>query len=102
MFFLLTLWAYGWYARNPHWKRYLAVGVLFAAGLASKPMVVTLPFVLLLLDYWPLARVSGTIAEADKKPPAFPWSRLVLEKLPLLALSAASAVITNSGWFSSI
>jgi Tfp pilus assembly protein PilF len=94
MFFLLTLWAYGWYARNPHWKRYLAVGVLFAAGLASKPMVVTLPFVLLLLDYWPLARVSGTIAEADKKPPAFPWSRLVLEKLPLLALSAASAVIT--------
>jgi protein O-mannosyl-transferase len=92
MFFFLTLWAYGWYARKPDWKRYLAVTALFAAGLASKPMVITLPFVLLLLDYWPLARVRGGGAEADKN--TFPWSRLVLEKLPLLALSAASAVIT--------
>src|ERR1035437_6445706 len=57
MFFFLTLWAYGWYARKPHWARYLAVAGLFAAGLASKPMVITLPFVLLLLDYWPLARI---------------------------------------------
>ncbi len=59
MFFFLTLWAYGWYARKPGWKRYLAVAGLFAAGLASKPMVITLPFVLLLLDYWPLARVRA-------------------------------------------
>ena len=94
MFFFLTLWAYGWYARKPDWKRYLAVAALFAAGLASKPMVITLPLVLLLLDYWPLARVRGANAEATKTLPAFPWSRLVLEKLPLLALSAASAVIT--------
>ena len=93
-FFFLTLWAYGWYARNPDWKRYLAVAALFAAGLASKPMVITLPFVLLLLDYWPLARVRGTSAQANKTHPTFPWSRLALEKLPLLALSAASAVIT--------
>ena len=50
-FFFLTLWAYGWYAQKPGWKRYLAVVALFAAGLASKPMVITLPFVLLLLDY---------------------------------------------------
>jgi protein O-mannosyl-transferase len=80
-FFLLTLWAYGWYVERPGWKRYLAVALLFAAGLASKPMVITLPFVLLLLDYWPLARARS-------------WSRLAGEKLPLLALSAGSALIT--------
>lgn len=80
-FFFLTLWSYGWYVRSPGWKRYLAVAVLFAAGLASKPMVITLPFVLLLLDYWPLARERS-------------WSRLAIEKLPLLALSAGSALIT--------
>ena len=88
LFFFLTLWAYGRYAQKPGWKRYLAVFGLFAAGLASKPMVITLPFVLLLLDYWPLARVQGT---AENRAP---WSRLVLEKLPLLALSAASAIVT--------
>ena len=88
LFFFLTLWAYGWYAQKPAWKRYLAVFGLFAAGLASKPMVITTPFVLLLLDYWPLARVRGTTE--NKRP----WPRLVLEKLPLFALSAASAIIT--------
>ncbi len=93
-FFLLTLWAYGWYARKPNWKRYLAVVALFAAGLASKPMVITLPFVLLLLDYWPLGRVRSAKTEAGELHPTFSWSRLVVEKLPLLALSAASAVIT--------
>jgi Flp pilus assembly protein TadD len=92
MFFFLTLWSYGWYARKPDWKRYLAVVALFACGLASKPMVITLPFVLLLLDYWPLARVRGTNLEANNT--AVPLSRLMLEKLPLFALSAASAVIT--------
>ena len=91
LFFLLTLWAYGWYARNPGWKRYLVVAALFAAGIASKPMVITLPFVLLLLDYWPLRRV--VTADADN-PAALSWPRLALEKLPLFALSAASAVIT--------
>jgi len=94
MFFFLTLWAYGWYARKPGWKRYLAVAALFAAGLASKPMVITLPFVLLLVDYWPLDRVRGEKTEAGTMRPTFSWSRLVIEKLPLLALSAASAVIT--------
>lgn len=85
-FFLLTLWAYGWYARKPGWKRYLTVFGLFAAGLASKPMVITLPFVLLLLDYWPLGRVGGARNLS--------WPRLALEKVPLLVLSLASAVIT--------
>jgi Flp pilus assembly protein TadD len=93
MFFFLTLWAYGWYARKPRWTRYLAVAGLFAAGLASKPMVITLPFVLLLLDYWPLARVR-TGNEDGGETSTLPWSRLVIEKVPLLALSVASAVIT--------
>jgi tetratricopeptide (TPR) repeat protein len=94
MFFFLALWAYGWYARKPGWKRYLAVAALFAAGLASKPMVITFPFVLLLLDYWPLERVREAGMVADKTRSTFSWSRLVVEKLPLLALSTASAVIT--------
>lgn len=94
MFFFLTLWAYGWYARKPDWKRYLAVAALFACGLASKPMVITLPFVLLLLDYWPLSRVKGAHGQSNTPPPTLPWSRLVLEKLPLFALSTASALIT--------
>ena len=89
-FFFLTLWVYGWYSKKPDWKRYLAVASLFAGGLASKPMVITLPFVLLLLDYWPLERVRTTVAETSKKP----WSQLIIEKLPLFALSAASAFIT--------
>ncbi|MGC2186177.1 MAG: tetratricopeptide repeat protein [Terriglobales bacterium] len=90
-FFFATLIAYCWYARQPEWRRYLAFTGLFALGLMSKPMVITLPFVLLLLDYWPLGRIRGG-------PPASlrqaPLSKLILEKLPLLALSAASAVIT--------
>jgi protein O-mannosyl-transferase len=87
-FFFLGLWAYGWYAQKPSWKRYLAVFGSFAAGLASKPMVITFPFVLLLLDYWPLSRVDKT---GENKTP---WSQLVLEKLPFFALSVASAIIT--------
>jgi protein O-mannosyl-transferase len=93
-FFLLTLAAYGWYAKEPNWKRYLAVVLLFAAGLASKPMVITLPFVLLLLDYWPLQRVRDASSGSHEELTSLPWLKLVIEKLPLLALSCASAVIT--------
>lgn len=94
-FFLLTLGAYGWYARKPGLKRYSLILLLFALGLASKPMVITLPFVLLLLDFWPLRRVENWSSPSA----AFPVKRasflsLLLEKLPLLLLSAASAVIT--------
>jgi len=91
-FFLGAIGAYGWYARKPHWQRYLAVATLFAAGLMSKPMVITFPFVLLLLDYWPLGRVEGN--QASSPGPTLSWTKLLVEKLPLLALSAASAVIT--------
>jgi protein O-mannosyl-transferase len=83
LFFMLALMAYRWYADRPGWKRYCLVALLFALALMSKPMAITLPFVLLLLDYWPLQRDKQTS-----------WVRLVYEKLPLLGLSIASAVIT--------
>jgi tetratricopeptide (TPR) repeat protein len=91
-FFLLALWAYGWYARKPDWRRYLAVTALFAAGLASKPMVITFPCVLLLLDFWPLRRAGN--ADGAPSSSSLPWLRLLIEKVPWLALSAISAVIT--------
>jgi protein O-mannosyl-transferase len=94
MFFLLALMAYGWYVRKPHWKRYLAVAAFFAAGLAAKPMVITLPFVLLLWDYWPLGRAQGSGSVSGDPQASHSWPRLLLEKLPLFALSAVSAVIT--------
>jgi protein O-mannosyl-transferase len=92
-FFLAALAAYRWFARRPGWRRYLAFAGLFALGLMSKPMVITLPFVLLLLDYWPLGRIQGFPAGVPPIPQA-PFSRLLVEKLPLLVLSAASAAIT--------
>jgi protein O-mannosyl-transferase len=81
LFLLLALGAYGWYTRRPSVGRYLAVAALFAAGLMAKPMVITFPFLLLLWDYWPLQRMQS-------------FAKLVSEKVPLLALSVASAVIT--------
>jgi tetratricopeptide (TPR) repeat protein len=92
-FFLLTIGAYGWYALKPDVKRYLAVAALFVLGLASKAMVVTLPCVLLLLDFWPLRRIQGLSTDENALPQMrFSW--LVLEKLPLLALSAATSAVT--------
>ena len=93
LFLMLTLLAYARYARKPDLKRYAAVLVGFAAGLMSKPMLVSTPFLLLLLDWWPLRRVRGT-AE-DRSPfPRFAVKRLLLEKLPLAVLAAASGIIT--------
>jgi tetratricopeptide (TPR) repeat protein len=82
LFFMLTIGAYVRYARHPwSWGRYGLVVLLFAMGLMCKPMLVTLPLVLLLLDYWPLRRVESA-------------GKLAMEKLPLLALSAASCAAT--------
>ena len=92
-FFFAALLAYCWYARKPDWRRYLVFAGLFVFGLMSKPMIITLPFVLLLLDYWPLGRIQGGLAGTPPTAQA-PLSRLVIEKLPLVALSAASAVVT--------
>jgi protein O-mannosyl-transferase len=93
-FFLLTLITYRWYAQKPHWERYLAIVLLFAAALAAKPMAITLPFVLLLWDYWPLQRVQQSHSSQHPGAIQKSWPQLVLEKLSLFALSAASAVIT--------
>ncbi len=98
LFFLLAIGAYVWYMQKPGWRRYLLVAALFAAGLMAKPMVITLPFVLLLLDYWPLDRtpLDGTPSgpATSNGVPRLAVSRLLLEKVPLLFLSAASAWIT--------
>jgi protein O-mannosyl-transferase len=95
LFFLLALAAYGWYVQNPQIKRYLLVALLFVMGLASKPMVITLPFVLLLVDYWPLGRIEGWSTPSAELPLRQQrFSRLLLEKVPLFALCAVSAVIT--------
>ena len=97
-----TLWAYVGYARRGGALRYLGVQALLALGLLAKPALVTWPCVLLLLDFWPLGRwrprggapdlpgVDPALPRAPQRPLAF----LVLEKLPLLALSAADSVAT--------
>lgn len=85
LFWFLTLWAYAGYARNPSWKRYLAVVALFALGLLSKSMLVTLPLTLMLLDLWPLGRMGSLAAPL---PDLIRRARsLLLEKIPLLSLS---------------
>jgi tetratricopeptide (TPR) repeat protein len=91
LFTVLTLLAYRSYSKKPDIKRYLLVALLFSLALMSKPMAVTLPCVLLLLDYWPLGRFQTEKDDHSNSK----WRRLVLEKLPLLALSAASAVVTS-------
>ena len=92
-FFLAAIGAYGWYAQKPRWLRYLLVMVLFALGLMAKPMVITLPFVLLLLDHWPLGRTPESPPSVVHAP-RLPFPKLLLEKIPLLAMSAASALVT--------
>jgi protein O-mannosyl-transferase len=84
LFGFLALWAYAGYARRPSALRYGALVAAFVLSLMAKPMLVTLPFLLLVLDWWPLGRATTVAA----------WRWLGLEKLPLLALSAASAVVT--------
>ena len=98
VFFLLMLNAYVRYARAPFMTGYLLVAVLFAAGLMSKPMLVTAPVILLLLDYWPLRRfkqyssTTGKVLNSGKQ--LRTGQRLFLEKIPLLLLSAGSCFVT--------
>ena len=98
VFFMLTLAAYVRYARAPSPGRYFIVAMIFALGLMSKPMLVTVPFVLLLFDYWPLRRFDkvarlkpgvGITSWLNRKP-----SLLFLEKTPLLVLSGLSCLVT--------
>ena len=90
---MLTLWSYARYAREEHRSlaRYVTTLVLFALGLLCKPTLVTLPFVLLLLDYWPLRRFPNATASETF---VATWKQFVLEKIPFLVLSAVSCVAT--------
>ena len=90
VFFMLTLIAYVYYTRRPSILRYALIFVLMACGLMAKPMLVTLPFVLLLLDYWPLNRGQRSTASSQKDSD-LSWKELVIEKIPLLILSAAAS-----------
>ena len=118
LFWLLTMWAYVSYVEKPEMRRYALVAVFLALGLMAKPMLVTLPIVLLLMDYWPLRRGRGSgargqgpessgqwtvdsgQAESDQNPT--PNTRhpvpnvwpLIREKLPLFAIAAVSCVVT--------
>ena len=89
VFFMLTLAAYARYVCAPSTRRYLLVALLFAFGLMSKPMLVTLPFLLLLLDYWPLGRIGTHRSEVRRR-----LLTLIMEKIPLFALSAFSCMAT--------
>lgn len=91
LFWFATLIAYAGYARRPSAARYASVLGLFACGLLAKPMLVTLPLVMLLLDVWPLGRAQGT---GPARSPRTPWRRLVVEKLPMLAMAAVSSALT--------
>jgi len=100
LFWLLTMWAYIHYAEKPTVKRYGLVFLFFTLGLMSKPMLVTLPFVLLLLDYWPLRRLKfeqerggNEISEKNtaRRSEVF---RLVLEKIPLFLLTTGLSIVT--------
>lgn len=94
MFLLLAMQAYGWYVRKPTVARYAAVAILFAFGLMSKPQVITLPFLLLLWDFWPLGRLRPQAASSQDGSPPAKVSALIFEKIPLFVLSLASAVVT--------
>jgi len=87
-FSLLTVATYGWYVRRGGWRRYLLLVLLFGLSLMTKPMAVSLPLLLLLFDYRPLRRYE------ELSPPRR-WAKLVVEKLPLFAMSAASSVLTE-------
>jgi len=109
VFFMLTLGAYVCYVRKPASMRYGIVALVFALGLMAKPTLVTLPLVLLLLDYWPLNRVGNQPSQVrsrrsgvTRQPPSRSYGEprwsvvrgLVMEKVPLLVLSAGSSIIT--------
>jgi tetratricopeptide (TPR) repeat protein len=79
-FWILTLWSYARYVKRPGIYAYIMVFFMFMLGLMAKPMVVTLPFVLMLLDYWPLRRHE-------------PFRKLIIEKIPLLLISAVACVV---------
>jgi Flp pilus assembly protein TadD len=103
-FWMFTVFAYGHYVIQPRWERYAVVLIVFALGLMAKPMLVTLPFVLLLLDFWPLGRARFSLCAAESPIRAERWipagegktsfARLFIEKIPLFILSVFSVIMT--------
>jgi tetratricopeptide (TPR) repeat protein len=87
-FMLASLWVYARYVERPSFLRYAAVATLFALALMAKPMVVTFPVLLLLLDYWPFGRLAGAARTSAT------WRRLIVEKLPLFLMAAADSAVT--------
>ncbi|HEV3244229.1 MAG TPA: tetratricopeptide repeat protein [Chthoniobacterales bacterium] len=94
VFFMLTLIAYAAYTRKQTIGRYLTMSILFACGLMSKPMLITTPIVLLLLDYWPLDRFACRGTSPSDRRTRTTASKLLIEKIPLFALSIGSCVAT--------
>ena len=96
LFLLLALHAYDRYARTAKRRLYLAVTILFALGLMAKPQIVTLPFVLLLWDYWPLQRIEtrSPTVRSDGDPVRRSFAFLIWEKMPLFAIAAADSIVT--------
>ncbi len=105
-FWLLTMWAYVWYVESPGLRRYLLILACFILGLLAKPMLVTLPLVLLLLDYWPLHRWTpnrpalvspskgrSSVPADSKTPQGISMKRLSWEKVPLLVLAALFSIV---------
>jgi len=103
-FWMLTILAYGYYTVRPRWERYAVVLIFFVLGLMAKPMLVTLPFVLLLMDFWPLKRSRFRLNDRDAHRHEERWptaggsgqsfSKLLIEKLPLLVMSIFSSLMT--------
>ena len=93
LFWMLALWAYARYAKQPAPSRYALAALCFIGGLMSKSMVVTLPAVFLLLDFWPLRRIKG-LTPAESGIPQRTLGQIALEKAPLFLLSAISGYLT--------
>jgi tetratricopeptide (TPR) repeat protein len=95
LFFFLTVWWYSSYVERPSLRGYLLVLLFFLLGLMAKPMLVTLPFVLILLDYWPLDRFKlDQVFTRHGKAERLRFLQLVLEKIPLCVIAAAASAVT--------
>jgi tetratricopeptide (TPR) repeat protein len=94
LFLLLTIWAYSRYVERPTIRRYTLALAAFALGLMCKPMLVTLPFLLLLLDYWPLSRWSAPSESSDRSRALRASFRLLVEKIPFFVLAFAAGIVT--------
>lgn len=92
LFWLLAVYAYAWHVRAPSAARMGVVSLCMALGLMAKPMLVTLPFTLLLLDYWPLGRMPNSPCPDARKTS---WHALILEKAPLFTLTAFFSILTT-------